>query len=108
MDKFDELLDKLNNLKIIQENGDWYENIPDDIWMEHFNKNFKEICSGLNVDTHRWYETSIAVIKIYDRFLGIQYITNMFSESSTYSDCYVTMKFFEMKEVQVTSYVKMS
>ncbi|MFW6008311.1 MAG: hypothetical protein ACOCP8_03505, partial [archaeon] len=65
--KFDELIEKLNEAKITQFMGDWEENIPDDIWDEYFKNNFNEIKSGLNIDTHRWYETSITVIEIFDR-----------------------------------------
>jgi len=104
MDKFDELLKKLKSFKEIQKKGDWAENLPQDIWEEHFNKNFSQVASGLDTQTHRWYETSTTVIKIYERFLGIAYITNMFSEMQDYEDCYVEINYSEMEEVQITSY----
>jgi hypothetical protein len=104
MEKFDELLAKLKELEIVQTQGDWQENIPEDIWEEYFKDNFEEVKHGLEVDTHRWYETSITVIKIFGRFLGIGYITNMFSEESSYEDCFVKLWFCEMKEAQTTTY----
>ena len=106
MEKFDELLEKLQSLNITQTKSDWAEILPDEIWKEYFEGNFTEIAFNLDIDTHRWYETSVSVIKIYDRFLGIKYITNMFSESQDYEDCYVTMEFYEMKETQITTYTK--
>lgn len=104
MEKFNELLEKLNGLKIIQKSMDWAECLPEEIWNEHFKGNFIQIKSGLDPDTHRWYETSISVISIYDKLLGITHISNLFSESSSCEDCFVTIDFFEMKEVQIISY----
>jgi len=104
MEKFSELLEKLNSLKIIQKSMDWAECIPDEIWDQYLKDNFKELKSGINPDTHRWYETTISVIKIYDRMLGIRHISNLFSESSDCEDCYVKIEFFEMREVMAVSY----
>jgi hypothetical protein len=104
MEKFNELLEKLNGLKLIQKQMDWAECLPEEIWNEHFKDNFKKLKSGLNPDAYRWYETSISVISIYDKLLGIKHITNLFSESSSCEDCYVKIEFFEMKEVTVISY----
>jgi len=104
--KKDELLEKLNGLNLTQTKMDWAENIPDDIWEEYFKGNFKEVASNLNVDTRRWYEVSTTVIYIFNFYLGIRHITNIFSESSMIEDCYVKMEFMEMEEVQTTTYRK--
>lgn len=104
MERFNELLKKLQALKITQTKGDWAENLPEDIWENYFKANFKEVKSGLDVDTRRWYETSTTVIEICGGLLGVTFITNMFSESQDYEDCYVTIEFSEMKEVQTISY----
>ncbi len=107
MEKFDELLEKLNQLKIIQNSMDWAECLPQEIWEGYFKGNFKQLKHGLDVDQHRHYETSIQVIEIYGRILGIKSITNLYSESSSPEDCYVTIEFFEMKEVSIISYKKL-
>lgn len=107
MKKFYELLEKLKNLEIVQKDINWCENLPNEIWNEHFENNFKELKSGLDVVKHRWYETSISVIEIYGKPLGIKHITNLFSESSSCEDCYVTIEFFEMEAVYVVSYKKL-
>ena len=107
MKNFNELVEKLNSLKITQKSIDWKECIPDDIWSKCFSGNFKEVKRGLCVDTHRWYETSISVIEIYERFLGIRHITNLFSEQMECEDCYVTIEFFEMEEIKVVSYKRL-
>jgi len=65
---------------------------------------YNTVASGLLVDTHRWYETSVTVIKVFDVLLGIRHISNVFSESMGYSDCYVNLEFTEMKEVKTVTY----
>ncbi len=105
MKKFDELLEKLNGLELIQKHGGWEDNIPDDIWNEYFKDvNYTILAEKLHIDTHRWYETSVTVINIYDRYLGIRHITNMFSEQQDWEDCYVQITFNEMKEVKTVTY----
>ncbi len=106
MEKFNDLLKQLKELKLIQTSMDWAECLPEQIWNDHFKDNFKQIKHGLDVDQHRHYETSIQVIEIYGRLMGIRSITNLYSESSSCEDCYVTIEFFEMKEVASVSYIK--
>lgn len=106
MDKFDELLEKLNGLEIKQQYIDWEDNIPQDIWGEHFKDNFKILDTKLNVDTHRWYERSITVIEIYNKLLGINHISNIFSETLDCDDIGLPLNFYEMEEVQIISYIK--
>jgi hypothetical protein len=99
-----ELVKILNDLKITQTTGDWAECLPQDIWEDYFKGEFKEVMSGLDVDTHRWYETSVTVIKINSGYIGICFISNMFSESQDWEDCYHTITFEEMREIKITSY----
>lgn len=104
MEKFNKLLEQLQGLEIVQTSIDWAENLPEQIWNDHFRENFKEIKNGLDVDKRRHYETSISVIEIYDKLLGIKHITGVYSENSSCEDCYVTLEFFEMEEVIIKSY----
>lgn len=106
MEKFDELLKTLKELNITQEEMDWAECLPNDIWDAHFKENFKSLATNMDVDTRRHYESSVSVIEIYGKLLGIRHISNLFSESSSCEDCCVDLDFFEMKEVKVTSYEK--
>lgn len=102
--QFEELLSELQKLDITQTEGDWAENLPEEIWEKHFKGNHKEVAHGLDIDTHRHYEVSTSVISIYEGFIGVTFITNMFSEMSSYEDCCVEMAFEEMEEVNVVSY----
>jgi hypothetical protein len=105
MKKFDEMLVALKENTIVQKSMDWAESIPDEAWDKFFkNEKFTTVKSGLEVDTHRWYELSVTVIEIYGRYLGIRHISNLFSESSSVIDIYHHLEFFEMVPVTVVSY----
>lgn len=104
MEKFEELLSKLNNLKLTQKHSDWTEDLPDDIWEKYFKGNFTEVAYKVDIYTHRWYETSITVIEIFGKFLGVHHISNLFSESMYYEDCFEQIKFVEMQEINTVSY----
>lgn len=98
------MIEKLNNLQILQTKSDWAECIPDEIWNASFKGKFNLTDSNIDVDTHRWYETSIEVLKFKEGLLGVRCITNMFSESQDYEDCYHHLQFFEMEEFTTISY----
>lgn len=61
---------------------------------------------GLDVDKHRWYETSINVYPIGDRFLGVRGLSQCYSEMSSPSDCCCKSEAFEMEEISTVSYIK--
>jgi len=105
MEKFDELLKKLNKLRLLQTSC-WDDNIPANIWDEYFKKNYKGVASEVDVDKHRWYEIATAVIEIFGRFLGIRHISNMYSEEMDFEGCYCYLEFFEMEEIEIKSYKK--
>lgn len=99
-----ELVKKLNYLKIPQ-TFDWEESLPEEIYTHHFEDQFEVLQDQLDVDKHRWYETSITVINISDvGILGVRSVTDVFSEQMTVGDCYYTLEFFEMEEVRTISY----
>lgn len=99
-----ELVQKLNDLKIIQTRGEWSENIPREFYKEHLEDKYEEVDWDLDVDKHRWYETSVTVLKFDEGFIGVEFITDMFSEAQSWEDCYHTINFFEMEEITITSY----
>lgn len=102
-----ELIQQLNDLNIRQESIDFCEDLPQDIYEKWFEGN--EVDNQLDVDKHRWYETSISVFRIDDApispsYLGVCSITDLFSEQSSVSDITYTLKFFEMEPVITTTY----
>jgi hypothetical protein len=103
MDKFDILLKTLNELKI-EQTSEWVECIPDSIWVDYFEHYYEFIKKGLDTERHRHYELSTEVFKIYDRFMGVESITNVYSEQSSISDCCHTLEFFEMKPIVTTTF----
>lgn len=65
-----------------------------------------KVAEGLDVDKHRWYETSIIVFQLpNNKFLGVRACTDLFSECSSFDDIYWTYDFFEMEQVNIPSYV---
>jgi len=100
-----ELVEYLNGLKILQTSS-WDECIPEVVWNEYFECKYKTVDSGLDVDKHRWYELTTEVIEINGGFIGVRSVTDCFSEQSSIGDMGCRLLFFEMKEVQITSYEK--
>jgi len=98
-----ELIEKLNALQIDQTRYEWEGNLPEDIFETYF-KDAEVVDSELDVDKHRWYETSVLVYKIDNKFLGVETVTDVFSEQMGYSDCGHTLNFFEMEEFKTVSY----
>lgn len=104
MEKFSEMLAQLQSLNIIQKELEWQECIPENIYQNYFQDNCKFITSGLNMDERRHYEKSISVVEMYGKYLGVMHISKLYSEQSTCEDCYVTIEFFEMEPITITSY----
>lgn len=63
------------------------------------------VAHDLCVDKHRWFETSTTVYKCDDGFVGVNGVTQVYSEMMDYSDCYCECVAEEFKPVQTTTYV---
>ena len=101
-----ELVKMLNDLNLSQDSMDWAENIPFDIYNTLFKNKHQVVAYNLDIDKHRWYETSTVVVEINNCFLGISLVTDVFSEDMDVSDCGEEISFFEMEEIKITSYKK--
>jgi hypothetical protein len=95
-----EIIEKLNNLNIIQKNYEFEEDLPEEM-LKYFTK---QLASELDIDKHRWYETSISVWQTNEGLLGVRSITNLYSEQSYYEDISWKLRFFEMKTVRTVTY----
>jgi hypothetical protein len=98
------LVQKINDAKIIQkeywEDQSFGEDIDNELG------SCKIVDSELDVDKHRWYETSITVYELNGEYFGIRYVTDTFSESSSIEDMFWTIEAFPMKAIQTTTYAK--
>ena len=71
---------------------------------KYFDK-LKKVDSGLDVDKHRWYETSTTVYLVDEEwYMGVDEVTSVFSESMGIDDCGVVPVFFEMEAVASIAY----
>lgn len=97
-----EIIKELNDLKITQKSIDFLEDLPEEIYEKYFQE---EVENGLDVDKHRWYETSISVFRIDEGlFIGVESVTDTFSEQSEVEDMYHTLRFFEMEAIPSVTY----
>lgn len=100
---FDKLLEELNKRNIIQKNCEWNEgDIPEDLEDEFMDAT--QVDSRLAIDKHRHYETSITILEIKGRFLGIRLVTDTFNDMISYSDCEHQIEFKEYEQIKMTSY----
>ena len=102
MKNIKEIIEELNSLKIIQKSMDFTEDLDQDILDEYFTNNC--VAELLDVDKHRWYETSTQVYELPDGYLGVQCITDVVVESNSVEDMFWELIFFEMEQVQTVSY----
>jgi len=98
----EEIIAKINGLKIIQE--DWYEEQSFGTEIDHI------LCdcswkSVIDENSHRWYETGVQILENTDgKFFGISFVVELKSESMSWRDCYHRIQAFEAEEQIVTSY----
>lgn len=63
------------------------------------------VASGLYVDKLRWFETSTSVYKCEDGFVGVNGVTQTYSEMMDYSDCLCECFAEEFEPKQTITYV---
>lgn len=57
-----------------------------------------------DVEKHRWYETSLIILRREDEYIGIRKIQDIFSESMPVEDVYHTIEAVEVEPVTTTVY----
>jgi hypothetical protein len=67
--------------------------------------NLEAVAHDLYVDKHRWFETSTTVYKCEDGYVGVSGISQLYSESMDYEDCYCECVAEEFEPKQVITYV---
>lgn len=62
------------------------------------------VAHGLYVDKCRWFETSTSVYKCEDGFVGVNGVTQTYSEMMDYRDCLCECTAKEFKPIQTITY----
>ena len=97
-----EIVEKINNLKKIQK--EYWEDVEFPKEIQAILDSCEIVAEGLDVDKHRWYETSTVVYKLNEQYFGITYVTDTFSENSSIEDMYWEICAVPMKQVQTITY----
>jgi hypothetical protein len=100
-----ELIKRLNDLKIHQTSSAFEEDLLDEKLQIYFRDCVAE---ELDIDRHRhrWYEYSTSVFRVDGKFLGVKVVSQCYSENSDIEDAYHYLIFCEMKEIKTTSYTQ--
>ena len=91
---------------LIKEVKNWYENgeCYNTISLEELVKEAILVKECVDVEKHRWYETSISIFRCSDGLLGIRLPSQLYSESSEWSDLYSGIEFYDIEEVMEVAY----
>ena len=85
--KIQKLVEILNQKEINQDSC--WEDCVDPI-LKELRVEYKIMAKGVDLDKHRWYETSLIVFEIKSEddtgLMAIRVCTNLFSENSSFSD----------------------
>lgn len=100
-----DIIQELNDLKILQTSLEWVEDLPEEIWLKYFEGN-QFVNDELDVEKHRWYHLATSITKIGNQFLGVRYISEIKSELMDCGDIHHHLEFFEMLEVIKPTYIR--
>lgn len=100
--EFERILSILQNEYFYDIDGD---DIKNDEVMTYFKLLGKPIERGIDVQKHRWYETSINVYKLGDWFIGIYHVSDMYSDRSSLEDFEEYVYIFEMEREEIKKYI---
>lgn len=98
-----ELIDKINSLKLIQK--EYWEDTEFPQEVQEVLDTCEIVKEGLDVEKHRWYETSVVVGQLNGEYFGIRFVTTVYSESSSIEDVRWKINAFPMKAVLSVDYV---
>ena len=93
--KVKEIIEKINN-------GDFTS-----VWEaedEVLDNTVEKVASGLEKDSHRWFDVSTNIYKLEDGFIGITGVTELKSEYIVWSDCGYYTTACEYEEYTTISY----
>lgn len=97
MSRFDKMLKELNTMDIQQTTEYWLDSIPYNIRKKYFNNEIKVMKTGVCKRSNPLYTTSIEVIDMNGRYLGVHHISNKHHLSMSYKKFNESLDFFETK-----------
>ena len=91
---------------LIKEVKNWYENgeCYNTFELEELVEGAELVKEDVDIEKHRWYETSVSIFKCSDGLLGIRLPSQLYSESSEWSDLYSGIEFYDVEEVKAVVY----
>ena len=91
---------------LIRKAIDWYENgeCYNTFELEEHLGSDLLVKGNIDIEKYRWYETSVSIFKCSDGLLGIRLPSQLYSESSEWSDLYSGIEFYEVEEVMEIAY----
>ena len=105
-EQFNEIIDRLQDEEVYTVEGK--SDVLDELFINH---ETDVVASELNVDKHRHYELSTDVYRINgnthlesDMYLGVRWVSQMYSEMSDHYGIGIHAKFFEMEREEVMTY----
>jgi len=103
--KIEEIIKELNDQKLVQDDcPDEYLYYIEQEILKHYFKDVQIVDEELGVYKSRWFETSITIFACDDYFVRVRIVSNIYSESSSWSDIDWEVEFTEMEKIQVISY----
>lgn len=86
---------------LIKEVKNWYENgeCYNTFELEELVEGAELVKEDVDIEKHRWYETSISTFKCSDGLLGIRLPSQLYSELLEWSSLYSGVKFYDVEEV---------
>jgi hypothetical protein len=99
-----DIVDKINSLNIIQTEYQDEFVFPEEL-QDFLINNCSVVKSGLHIDKHRHYETAITVYQYNEKYFGLQFVIDLYSEMSSIEGISHTIKAFSMKQVMKPTYL---
>ena len=92
--------DLIEKVKSWYKNGECYNAFS----LEELVEGADLVKEGVDIEKHRWYETSISIFRCSDGLLGIRLPSQLYSESSEWSSLYSDVEFYNVEEVMEIAY----
>ena len=62
------------------------------------------VIEGIDIEKHRWHETSLTIYECEDGLIGIRLPSQMYQESGYWEDLYSRPEYYDVKEIVTIGY----